>query len=408
MKKIALYPLGNNIPDFLLLSIVYGWFLAASKDERDFFTKSPMNLVVILIVLGSIISLIRSYTYIAPQMGFANDPRLANWKNYMILPVLYFISINNIRSEKMVIWIIICISFALLGMDLNFHSTFRWLKAEHYVDAARISGPLTRLGANSLGIFFATYTFLLLGLSYYVENRKLKLLLLFVCVCNLYPIIFSYSRSAYLCVLAGILTLGILKDRRMLLLLVVTVLLYRSILPNSVVERIDMTFLNKEEVTANEEMTKSALDMGPVTVHTVGRKELWEFASDYFRTNPVLGIGFDAFRLEVRMIAHNRYLTILAEQGLIGLTIFIFFTITLLTQGYKLFKCSKSKLGQGVGLGFLTAVIVDLVGGITGDISTYYNLMAIYWLFMGIVAGYNVRDTSHSRNAPSDADKTAL
>ncbi len=35
-------------------------------------------------------------------------------------------------------------------------------------------------------------------------------------------------------------------------------------------------------------------------------------------------------------------------------------------------------------------VIVHLVGSITGDTFTYYNMMAIYWVFLGIVASMNV------------------
>ena len=48
------------------------------------------------------------------------------------------------------------------------------------------------------------------------------------------------------------------------------------------------------------------------------------------------------------------------------------------------------ELGQGIGLGFFVCVIVHLAGSISGDQSLYYNLMAIFWLFMGIVASLNI------------------
>jgi O-antigen ligase len=90
------------------------------------------------------------------------------------------------------------------------------------------------------------------------------------------------------------------------------------------------------------------------------------------------------------MITHSMYLKILAEQGLVGMTIFLIFIITILLQSYKLFRQSRSKLGQGIGLGFFVCVIVHLAGSISGDQSLYYNLMAIFWLFMGIVASLNI------------------
>jgi O-antigen ligase len=232
------------------------------------------------------------------------------------------------------------------------------------------------------------YTFLLLGISYFIENKRFKYFILLICACNFYPIIFSYSRAAYTSTLAGFLILGLLKDRKFLGLLVVVVLFYSFILPTSVVERINMTFLDQGKVEEQREQS-SAIDVGGVELDTVGRKELWEKAERYFKEEPLFGIGFDTFRHREGMITHSMFMKILAEQGLIGIIIFIIFTGMVLQQSYKLFKHSKSKIGQGIGLGFLLCEIVHLVGSLTGDQSLYYNLMAIYWLFLGIVASFN-------------------
>jgi O-antigen ligase len=240
------------------------------------------------------------------------------------------------------------------------------------------------------------YTFLLIGISYFMENRKIKYFLLFVCACNFYPILYSFSRAAYTSTLVGFLTLGVLKDRKFLGLVVVLVFFYSFILPTSVVERINMTFLEETQVSAEKEQT-SAVEIGGVELDTVGRKELWEKAIKYFNGQPLLGIGFDTFRHLEGKITHNMFLKILAEQGLVGMTIFVFFTSTLLWQGYRLFKRSTNNLGKGIGLGFFTCTIVHLVGSVSGDQSLYYNLMAIYWLFAGIVASFNILFTSNVR-----------
>jgi O-antigen ligase len=205
----------------------------------------------------------------------------------------------------------------------------------------------------------------------------------------MYPIIYSYSRAAYVSVIAGLLTLGLLKDRKLLLLLLALIISYSVVLPNSVVERIDMTFLDKQQ-TSEEKLQSSGFDVGGATIEVTGRRHLWEKATAYFKQHPFLGIGFDTFRHKEGWITHSLYFKILAEQGLLGVIIFLLFTKTILQQSYKLFKHSKSKLGQGIGLGFLTCVIVHLVGSVSGDQSLYYNLMAIYWLFMGIVASFNI------------------
>jgi len=388
MKKINEFPQGNNFADFLLISIVIGWIFKNLKEGKGIFKYSPLNIAVLLIVFGSIINLIRGYTF----MGLPDEInliRLMAWKNYMILPVLYFIAINSIDSEKMTIWVIICVCLTLAAMDLNFYTTFRWIRAEHYSDSIRISGAFSFLGPNEFGVFYTVYTFLLLGISYYIENKRLKYFMLLVCAFNFYPIMFTYSRAAYTGALVGFFTLGILKDRKFLILLIVLLIFYSFILPRSVVERINMTFLGETQIS-EEKRERDVIEVGGVELDTVKRKELWEKAQRYFKEEPLFGIGFDTFRHKEGMITHSMFLKILAEQGLVGITIFLIFTAMILQQSYKLFRHSKSKLGQGIGLGFLTCEIVHLTGNLTGDQSLYYNLMAIYWLFLGIVASFNI------------------
>lgn len=395
MKKIATFPGGNNMADFLLIALVIGWFLKAGRENRKIFESSPINLVVVLVIFGSIINLIRGYTFMALPYDI-NLVRLMTWKNYMILPVIYFIAMNNINKENLVKWIIICICFSMLAMDFNFHGTFRWLKSYHYSHDIRIAGAFSSLGPNEMGIFFSQFTFLLIGISYFLDDKKLRYSIFFVCVCNMYPIIYSYSRATYMSVIAGLLTLGLLKDRRLLLLLFALIISYSAILPNSVVERIDMTFLDKQQ-TSEERLQSSGFDVGGTTIEVTGRIHLWEKATAYFKRHPFLGIGFDTFRHKEGWITHSLYMKILAEQGLLGVIIFLLFTMTILRQSYNLFKYSKSKLGQGIGLGFLTCVITHLVGSVSGDQSLYYNLMAIYWLFLGIVASFNIHFVDNDR-----------
>lgn len=388
MKKIATFPGGNNMADFLLIALVIGWFLKAGRENRKIFESSPINLVVVLVVLGSIINIIRGYTFMALPADI-NLTRLMTWKNYMILPLIYFVTINTIRKEDIVKWIIICICFSMLAMDFNFYGTFKWLKSYHYSHDIRTSGAFSFLGPNEMGIFFSQFTFLLLGISYFLDDKKLRYFIFFVCVCNIYSILYSYSRTTYMGVIAGLLTLGLLKDRRLLLLLFALIISYSVVLPNSVVERIDMTFLDKQQ-TSEDRLQSSGFDVGGATIEVTGRKHLWEKATAYFKRHPFVGIGFDTFRHREGWITHSLYMKILAEQGLLGALIFLLFTMTILRQSYNLFKHSRSKLGQGIGLGFFTCIIVHLVGSVSGDQSLYYNLMAIYWLFMGIVASFNI------------------
>jgi len=388
MKKIQLFPQGHNMPDFLIVAIILGWILAAAKHGRQLLQPSPINFAVLAVVMGAVVNLITYFT----QNSFSSDINLEilkDWKNFMILPILYFIAINNVDRNKTSKLIVICVSLSLLGMAFNFHSTFRWLKTYHYSHDIRIAGPFVFLGPNELGIFFAMMCFLLLGIAYYIDNRIFKYFLLFVCLCCLYPVVYSYSRSAYACAAAGIFIIGILKDRKVLVLFCFVLIFYRILLPNSVIERIDSTFLDKTTAT-EETLERRALDIGDTTLDTVNRVGLWKKALTHFEEHPLFGIGFRAFAKREGKITHSLFMQILAEQGLFGLGIFVLFVTVCLRQGYTLFRRSPNKFGRGIGLGFFTCSILLLVGSLGGDISLYYNLMCVYWLFLGIVARYNL------------------
>lgn len=387
MKKVAELPGGNNVADGFLFAMIIGWLFNTSRDSKKLFSNLSVNIVVMMVIFGSLINLIRGYTYMGLP-GDVNLVRLMAWKNYMILPALYFIVVNNIDDLKKVRFMIICVAISLIGMDFNFYSTFRWMRAESYSHDIRISGPFSFLGPNEVGVFFTMYTFLLIGIFYYIEEKKLKYTVLLVIICNFYPILFSYSRAAYISTVAGFVALGILKDRRVFIGLIMMIIFYRLLLPNSVVERIDMTFLDKGEVTESIEQS-SAVEVGGVSLDTVGRKELWDKAKAYFQEQPMLGIGFDTFRHREGMITHSMYMKILAEQGIVGMTIFISFILVLISQSYRLFKSSTEELCRGIGLGFLLCIVVHLIGSISGDQSLYYNLMSIFWIFMGLVSALN-------------------
>ena len=95
MKKIVEFPIGNQFADLILISIIAGWIFKNLMGGKKIFNNSPINIAVILIIFGSIINLIRGYTF----MDFPEETnliRLMAWKNYMILPVLYFIAILSL------------------------------------------------------------------------------------------------------------------------------------------------------------------------------------------------------------------------------------------------------------------------------------------------------------------------
>jgi O-antigen ligase len=92
-----------------------------------------------------------------------------------------------------------------------------------------------------------------------------------------------------------------------------------------------------------------------------GRVELWRATIAAFSEHPFLGVGSGALRApsEIGSVAHNTFLSVLAETGLIGLTLFVILFAMAVYQGLRKPKWAYSLwvtvlLGWAIGASALT------------------------------------------------------
>lgn len=95
-----------------------------------------------------------------------------------------------------------------------------------------------------------------------------------------------------------------------------------------------------------------------------GRLHFWQTTWQVFRDNPILGVGLDAlgvaytrydtwngmYRVER---AHNDYLQVLAESGIIGFACLAAFLFFLFWRGWQIMSASRDSFRRGVALGAL-------------------------------------------------------
>lgn len=126
----------------------------------------------------------------------------------------------------------------------------------------------------------------------------------------------------------------------------------------------------------------------------VTRLELWGAAAAMFLEHPVLGVGYGNYRSSYGdyvpqegggvVDAHELYLEILAETGLIGFGIFGFIFWTFLRYGVKLVM-SSDQLYRIVGLGVVGALIGTLIHGFV-DFFFHINPQfgGLFWLILAL------------------------
>jgi O-antigen ligase len=378
-------PFSKDIIDMIVIAMLLGWLFQGHKTAEKEMIASPL-LKTILIFMG--------YTFFSFLVGSlnlesgifsdVNSQRLAVWKNYMIMPILYLITYYNLKDRRWQYAFFIMLFFSFLAMSYKFKTTFRWYEHTHYMDESRLGGTFAFLGPNEWGSFQAIYTLFIIGLFLVDKNfwrRIAYLILIYSCT---YSLMYSFSRGAYFGFLVGLLFIGFIRSKKLLIPLVIFLLIWKSILPLSVVERIEGTFLEEAEGT-------EVVSIGETHVSTAGRSHLWDKAVDIFSENPIVGKGFNTYQRLTEWDTHSTYLKTLAEQGIIGFILYLGLYLFALRSGWRLYRNGDEDLSKALGFAFLCAVVGSIVVNIFGDRWTYLQSGGLYWIFWALVDQENSR-----------------
>ena len=375
MDKLQAYPLGNQFLDLLIVSIIVGGFVSSLGQKKKILENTSINVITVFLILYSFISLIIGAQYLGLDSFFdISDPRVQSWKNFCLLPVLYFITVNNVRDKKEVwrVFTAMCCAMVLMGYYTS--AQVSWFSS--LVSRAKIAGTFQFLGPNEVAAFYNQYTVILLSVYFFMKKGVKKTLLLLLIILNTYCMMFMYSRAAYLGAAAGLFLLFTFKKQWLLVPLLLVALFWQVALPEKAIERF--------QTTTNE--------YGQLEASAERRLLIWEKGMELFRENSLVGIGYGSFsRLGYDLgDTHNIYVKIMVEQGIIGIIIFAILIFIFIKEGFRLYRNGDDDLGKGLGLGFAICIFVLLVNNIFVDRWTYLELSGYLWIFAGLVARMNI------------------
>ena len=388
VEKLYVYPLGKDIMDILLVITLLSVFIHKSNKTDNKIDKSMMRPIIILAFCSYFSLWVGSIKFGLPLPITYASEYLIEWKNFMMLLLLYCVVIYTVNDRKEInniIWLMIIITFMVAGY---FYEDARWGDYSSYRQDMRysIQSPFVYLGPNELAAFYGQTAIFMIGMLS-LDKLKIRKCIYAIVIClNFYCIFFLFSRGTYIAVTVGLFFIGIMKNRKILLLLLVVFIAWHTILPVAVVERIEMT-------SRGEGYDGSS----------TSRLNMWGKAVEAIKINPVTGLGFGGTKLlgikndttgqGVRRSIHNGYLTLLIEQGMIGFYIWMSMLWIAFNRGWKLFKKAgeNDNYGhmKGLGLGFMAMVVFIMVDNLTGTNWFYLNVMGYFWIIFGLVMKAN-------------------
>jgi putative inorganic carbon (hco3(-)) transporter len=130
---------------------------------------------------------------------------------------------------------------------------------------------------------------------------------------------------------------------------------------------------------------------------TVSRLAIWGAAVTVFARSPVLGTGFGNLRTLLGGLlnlpegwagdAHNLYLELLAETGLVGFVAFVLFIVVALRTAFTRYRDSRDEFGKIIGFAVFAAIVGVLVHGTVDYLfHTTPQVAALFFLVLGILS----------------------
>ncbi|MBP1695274.1 MAG: lipid core--O antigen ligase-related protein [Deltaproteobacteria bacterium] len=364
------YPMGTKYLDLLFVSVLIGIFV----NKKKIVLTHNSILVGLLLVVSYLALWNSSSNFSLPAPITTRNELLVQWKSYAVMIFMYFLALNISKDEKQHKIMIMIMAAVVLFVSLQSLRSFT--AGVTYADESRYAGPfeVVELNSNHFGAFIVSYCSLLLGLVLFDKNKWRRLLFLAAVVIGIHPLFFSYSRGAYAAALGVLCFFGVVKKRSLLVLALILFISWQTLLPSSVVDRIQMT---KGGVRGPESSVAVRLD-------------LWNHAVRLFERNPIFGTGFGGFELSLPKNAefkdtHNLYLKILSEQGVIGLSLLLLVFFMALRSGQKLYRKAQTPFQKGLGFGFLGCTVAFIVTNMFGDRWSYFVLGDYFWIVWGLV-----------------------
>jgi putative inorganic carbon (HCO3(-)) transporter len=381
------YPLGGNMLTILVIAVIVG---ALIKGKR----LPPSKLYLTWLIFGVYLYLsmwIGTVLTNAPAPLWLGDVNFVTWKDYMLIPMLFVAAGLVIEDRKAVRTVVIITAISLFLVDKSALAESLSRSWSVFDEEKRTSGPLV-YGPNQLAAFLAQFAMFFWGFAVFMKRFKVKLLCYALVGFTIITTMYTFSRGAYLALIAAAFVLAILKDRKLLVFLAVFLLTWQTIVPTAVTERVSMT------KDSNGALEASAQE----------RVDLWAQSEQMFLSSPIVGTGYATFQFgehtDNLKDTHNWFVKVLVETGIVGGLIAFVMLIQMLMAGFSLFRKAEDPLYKGLGLGFLVAVCSCIVANCFGDRWTYVEINGLLW----ILAGATVRSSLLAAQAPAAAEQLAI
>jgi O-antigen ligase len=260
-------------------------------------------------------------------------------------------------------------------------------KSGYHVSAefSRVRGTFDH--PNPFSIYLTLLIVMGMALVLKIERRVVKLLLVgAIGSCGIF-LLLTYTRSAWIATLAGLLVVAFYQGKRLLPIMGFAVVLVVMLVPSVAMRFSDLS----------TETTQS----GAAANSLVWRFEYWQQALQ-LSDNPVIGAGLRAVQVEtdVSKEPHNDFIRVYVETGLIGLSAYVWLLFSLAKTARRSIRTTRSPLGHSVAVGFAGCLAALLLLSL---VSNVISQLVILWYFLAFAVAAAAAPRLERRASAFDA-----
>ncbi|HTY45852.1 MAG TPA: O-antigen ligase family protein [Patescibacteria group bacterium] len=238
-------------------------------------------------------------------------------------------------------------------------------------------------GTNAMAVYLAAITPLVVGLAFFCPQEKHKVFLRFAGILGLAGIYVAFSRGAAIGAYVALLIFGISRRKRVFtVVLLLALLLYPFIMPKQIKGWVKQIHYNPAIFLCNED-----------------RLYIYLNALNMIRHHPFVGVGVNAFSISIdayrvkgvnapyiapRIYAHNNFLHMAGEIGLLGLAAFIWFLFAVFRRGIRLFRRTPDDYVKVLAVSALACCAAFLINGLTETSLYYARVSMTFWYMAGL------------------------
>ena len=407
-------PIKSATAEILIILGLMFWWLKMINEEEIKFAYTPLTFPILCFIGICILSLIWSDSFFVS---------LKELPLFLAGPLLYFVVTNNISNDRQINRIL---NFLLLvgglfgiygilqynGIDFPF-----WIRN---IGRQKVFGLFGNVN------YFAEYLIIPLPIAvslFFVTKNKFKKNLLVIAIFAMgISLTVTFTRGSYLGFGISLIFMfflflisrgkSFIKDNRkifIIILIIVIMITYLFVIPNP---------LNKSDTFISK--IKSRISVSQLTQSSSIKRRIatWKFTVLMIKDHPLLGSGigtykYNTLRYQAKFFeqgknrslyphgfadkAHNEYLQLWAEMGIIGLWVFIWLIISYFSYGIKILKKTKDEYKQGVIIGLMGAVIAVLVDGLFAFPLHLPTTVILFYLTLGLTVVVGLTDTVNAQ-----------